>query len=982
MFPLTEPRVAVGSATSAALRLEAEGVAPIHGQFVVVGGGVQLEARAPVVLNGKRLTPLDQRPAAATIELGDRLELGAAVLILGRSVVRPAEPAEVLPTPPARPPSVRRAAPRRSGPTLAGIAVAVVVVAAMVVLPWLAGDGSRAQEELAVLQRQIEAGSWPKAESSLARLRTAWAAESDGRLERLEAAAQLLAAAQAATRQFTDEVRDPAVDRSYAQWLAELQQREVQGAPAERIAARAVRSVLRATLEQRPKAAAAAPTEPPVAVAAPPAAAEPSLPGAALAARLADQGLFAQALQQLQELLGDAADPTLVAALTAQRQGIVERALRGAEQVLAAAQRLAAAGQYREALAEVAAVRLRYPEGGAFAALDQFTATHAPLLLSTAAARPRTAAPASAAPAAAVGSQSGAAPVRSEPLPASPADSQVAGPNPAPAAAPLLRVRELLDQVRAAEQQAAFAGMVPLLREAAAAMQAEDPAYGERLRQRADTAELKAAFQAAFLDVLRQGKSLDVTLDSGRPCTLKGVDGQTLLGHGPDGEVRCSFGDLAPAGFVLLVEQVRPTGSAALGAACLLYDAEEPAAAEGLLARLLRAEPQLKEAIDRRLAAGRGEPFDPRGYILAKDGFQSARAVDVQKDALKLANRLASALKSRDASLREALLQEARGQGGDSLLAFAAACQRELDQQLARLQSSTLRKQVGKLLAQREELDKARQHAKDLIYDEVAYFYPYKPPAVSSDRYAEYSRVQAEVDRRIDAVRKQWHDDRIKVAVPASLADDLARAEWLAQTLAELGHGDRDHLEVLDWARALPPGATVGIADFARTGEEREEQKMWRQVLAYNEALWQQKRITAPVREQLRVTNEYRVMFGHRPLALVPSLAAASQGHAEEMSKLGYFAHQSPTPGRESPGQRMRLAGYHSGVSENIALNDSAQAAHDAWCHSSGHHRNLLHPRHTEMGVGVDGRNWVQNFGTGRVHEEDETFVKARNRGK
>ena len=70
----------------------------------------------------------------------------------------------------------------------------------------------------------------------------------------------------------------------------------------------------------------------------------------------------------------------------------------------------------------------------------------------------------------------------------------------------------------------------------------------------------------------------------------------------------------------------------------------------------------------------------------------------------------------------------------------------------------------------------------------------------------------------------------------------------------------------------------------------------------------------------------------------------------------------------------MRLAGYDFGVSENIALNGSAEGAHWAWRHSSGHHRNMLNPGHTEFGVGVNGRYYVQNFGRGEEFLQDERF--------
>ena len=104
------------------------------------------------------------------------------------------------------------------------------------------------------------------------------------------------------------------------------------------------------------------------------------------------------------------------------------------------------------------------------------------------------------------------------------------------------------------------------------------------------------------------------------------------------------------------------------------------------------------------------------------------------------------------------------------------------------------------------------------------------------------------------------------------------------------------------------------------------------------------------------------------------SISATISVPADEMSRRGYFAHMSPTPGRKTPYDRMRLAGYLFGVSENIALVDGAGPAHVAWCHSAGHHRNLLDAGHREMGIGANGRYWVQNFGSGTGHRDDPAW--------
>jgi uncharacterized protein YkwD len=152
------------------------------------------------------------------------------------------------------------------------------------------------------------------------------------------------------------------------------------------------------------------------------------------------------------------------------------------------------------------------------------------------------------------------------------------------------------------------------------------------------------------------------------------------------------------------------------------------------------------------------------------------------------------------------------------------------------------------------------------------------------------------------------------------------------------------------------------VQNFYRDEVERDHLRYGDEVMAYN--------VTAPgditgvEREQVRITNEYRRMFGRWPVRLVDKLVFSSRGHCEEMSRLGYFGHFSPTPGRKTPFDRMKLAGYEYGSSENCIMGRTgAQAAHDGWCHSSGHHRNILTAQWTEMGTGHYGRYMTQNYG-------------------
>ena len=95
-----------------------------------------------------------------------------------------------------------------------------------------------------------------------------------------------------------------------------------------------------------------------------------------------------------------------------------------------------------------------------------------------------------------------------------------------------------------------------------------------------------------------------------------------------------------------------------------------------------------------------------------------------------------------------------------------------------------------------------------------------------------------------------------------------------------------------------------------------------------------------------------------------------ARAHSSEMKENGFFAHNCPLPGAEhdkhrTPGKRAKIAGYPGGVSENIARgSNTGRGAFSQWFSSSGHHRNMLGARHTEIGVGRVDDFWTQNFGS------------------
>jgi uncharacterized protein YkwD len=163
------------------------------------------------------------------------------------------------------------------------------------------------------------------------------------------------------------------------------------------------------------------------------------------------------------------------------------------------------------------------------------------------------------------------------------------------------------------------------------------------------------------------------------------------------------------------------------------------------------------------------------------------------------------------------------------------------------------------------------------------------------------------------------------------------------------------------------------LHSFCTTAAERAAYDLHARIERFNAAAAAE--LPDEERRMLEVTNAYRRMFGHRPLAVNTKVCAAARSHSEEMSRLGYFSHFSPTPGRRTPFDRMQLMGYAQGASENCAINPSADGAFAAWLTSSGHHRNLLLPLHTEIGIGNAGRYWTQNFGRGEEFAAAPAFL-------
>lgn len=129
----------------------------------------------------------------------------------------------------------------------------------------------------------------------------------------------------------------------------------------------------------------------------------------------------------------------------------------------------------------------------------------------------------------------------------------------------------------------------------------------------------------------------------------------------------------------------------------------------------------------------------------------------------------------------------------------------------------------------------------------------------------------------------------------------------------------------------------------------------------------------AIMNEIVRLSNIEREKHGAQSLEADPYLEKAATGHSKEMAELDFFSHTSPTAGRETPSQRIKLTGIlPRATAENIASftghseSSLAQKAVTGWMNSPGHRRNLLDPTYTHIGIGVGRRGntyyLTQNF--------------------
>ncbi|HPF13197.1 MAG TPA: CAP domain-containing protein [Planctomycetota bacterium] len=354
---------------------------------------------------------------------------------------------------------------------------------------------------------------------------------------------------------------------------------------------------------------------------------------------------------------------------------------------------------------------------------------------------------------------------------------------------------------------------------------------------------------------------------------------------------------------------------------------------------------------------------------------------------LEWRDRLIQAKHTADRDAAFEALAEAASDPSEARVALGEALTARWQAAMASLQGMGLEHKFERLLAQRTELDQVRKHALDLIEDEQTYFYPYRQPEVTAEKAATYFKVQQEVDQRVRALEGVWNKS-LKVKVGKPLAALLEEIEWLDARSNFVKGGLAFPESMPEWMRYLPAGqAQIDLTNLALDRTEARRLLRDRKALAYNEATWaacklprrnqteEEQKQTAQFpneaeREQVRVTNAYRLMMGRRALTWDPRLQEAAHGHSDYQTRTGNFGHFQEDGPTKTPFDRMRLVGYMRGVSENCSKGSGdPKTAHVGWCHSSGHHRNLIEANHLQMASATSGDVWTQNYGVDTVAE-------------
>ncbi|MCH7224733.1 CAP domain-containing protein [Haloferula sp. A504] len=288
-------------------------------------------------------------------------------------------------------------------------------------------------------------------------------------------------------------------------------------------------------------------------------------------------------------------------------------------------------------------------------------------------------------------------------------------------------------------------------------------------------------------------------------------------------------------------------------------------------------------------------------------------------------------------------------------------------------------------------LERARRYHQDAI-DKLAAGPRNRPNPYAGHELSD-DALRVERERILPLIRTDWKKEPKQIAM---LRDEMATLDDLHKELersAKVDTTDFDqavegHLEALfeihrELERFDPEADSRDLDDdelreyvledhleASHLEELRRRFEQTREFLAAHEAAKESNAghgnwASGTMKTFAEILNRERLLLGLQPLRMDEKLSDAARGHSEDMARLGFFAHESPVPGKKTPWDRAKKAGFEGrGTGENIYMGSpEAQAAYDAWFASDGH-RFIMHAAGPDtLGVGISGRHWTMMTG-------------------
>lgn len=110
--------------------------------------------------------------------------------------------------------------------------------------------------------------------------------------------------------------------------------------------------------------------------------------------------------------------------------------------------------------------------------------------------------------------------------------------------------------------------------------------------------------------------------------------------------------------------------------------------------------------------------------------------------------------------------------------------------------------------------------------------------------------------------------------------------------------------------------------------------------------------VTAAEQKAVELMNADRRANGLSNLTVSSAVTAVARSHAQDMVDRSFFSHTNPDG--KTFTDRLKAAGIsYSAAGENIAMNQSVEAAETSLMNSSGHRANILNSNYTTVGIGV-----------------------------